>query len=122
LPSSPHLRDRHAQTTRQDRQKKAAAGAASSAFAGCFKVVVVAVVVEVVVVMVVLVAMQERCKSLLPCDGFTACLPAACHVHAFSLSDEMLPLAGPLLLPPCFCCLPSSCAGLMNGGLMRTFC
>ena len=47
----PHLRDRHAQTTRQERQEDA-----SSAFAGCFK--------AVVVVVLVLMAMQERCRGL----------------------------------------------------------
>jgi len=46
-----HLRDRHAQTTRQERQEDA-----SSAFAGCFK--------AVVVVVLVLMAMQERCRGL----------------------------------------------------------
>jgi len=60
---------------------------------------VVVVVVKVMVV-VVLVAMQERCKGLLPCENFKACLSAECHVHTTSLSHEMLPLAAPLLLSP----------------------
>jgi len=82
-------------------------GAASSALAGCFKAVAVAVVV------VVLVAMQERCKSLLPCECFTACLPAACHVHTFLCLMKYCYLQAPCCCPlPC--CLPSSCAGMLR--------
>jgi len=82
-------------------------GTASSALAGCFKAVAVAVVV------VVLVAMQERCKSLLPCECFTACLPAACHVHTFLCLMKYCYLQAPCCCPlPC--CLPSSCAGMLR--------
>ena len=59
-------------------------------------VVAAAVVLVVAVMVVVAAAMQEPCSFV----NIYGLLPAACHVHTFFLSDEMLPLAGPQLLPP----------------------